>query len=474
MTKALTKTSTERALGPKASGASHPVAIYLASLAPSGRPSMLSGLAAVAAIVDQGATPLSLPWGKLRYEHLQAVRARLVEGYSPRSVNRMLAAIRGVLKVAWNLRQISTDEYTRAIQVKSVPARSLPPSGRSLAKDELKRVFAGASELPAPGDARACALLVMLYAGGLRRQEVSSLDVADYDGETGAVTVRRGKGAKSRIAYIPTAYRDLLKPWLTLRSSGPLFVRFNRYGVTAGRLGRKGINYLLEEIRARAGVAQFSPHDLRRSFGTHLLDAGADILMVQELMGHADLKTTKIYDRRGERGKQSAIERLPMAVDLREHVSAAYSSSGELNLADLFTVDDPLVGTSDPRTILRLQSLLDDGSVVCEHVTLPEAGPSPKLFGGRTEAHKDLCSRAAGWLVAQKLGYSSAPSTLHYPGGVADVVDKNGRLFVECGYTRADKVLLAIDRGLSVMIVPHGDVGGFWFKRGDRRTRRKQ
>jgi site-specific recombinase XerD len=171
--------------------------------------------------------------------------------------------------------------------------------------------------MPTPAAAaRAQAMLVMLYAGGLRRQEVSSLDVADYDQETGAVTVRRGKGAKSRIAYIPTAYRELLVPWLSARAAGPMFVRFNRYGVTTGRLGRKGINYLLEEIRTRSGVGPFSPHDLRRSFGTHLLDAGADILMVQELMGHSDLKTTKIYDRRGERGKQAAVEHLPTTVDL--------------------------------------------------------------------------------------------------------------------------------------------------------------
>lgn len=292
-----------------------PVAIYLASLAPSGRPSMLSGLNAVARMVQPGTTAHTLPWRKLRYEHLQALRVRLVEGYGPRSVNRMLAAVRGVLKCAWNLRQMSTDDYHRAVQVKSMRTRELPPSGRALELGEARAVIVACRKAPEPMCWRDQALVTVLYAGGLRRNEASSLDLADYNPKTGAIKVK-GKGGKTRIAYIPADYLDLVEPWrkhCTERNppAPAMFTSFSRGRPTARRLGKKGISHALVKIRERAGVGRFTPHDLRRSFGTHLLDAGADILMVQDLMGHADLSTTKIYDRRGEVGKQRAIKQFP-------------------------------------------------------------------------------------------------------------------------------------------------------------------
>lgn len=297
-----------------------PVAIYLASLAPSGRPSMLSGLSAVARMVQPGTTAHTLPWRKLRYEHLQALRARLVDTYGPRSVNRMLAAVRGVLKCAWNLRQMSTDDYHRAVQVKSMRTRELPPSGRALELGEARAVIIACRKAAEPMCWRDQALVTVLYAAGLRRNEASSLDVADVNPKTGAITVK-GKGGKTRVAYLPAEYVHLVEPWLKHCSERipsqddkpvrALFTSFSRGRTTSRRLGKKGVSHALVMIRERAGVGRFTPHDLRRSFGTHLLDAGADILMVQDLMGHADLSTTKIYDRRGEVGKQRAIKQFP-------------------------------------------------------------------------------------------------------------------------------------------------------------------
>jgi site-specific recombinase XerD len=95
-----------------------------------------------------------------------------------------------------------------------------------------------------------------------------------------------------------------------------MFVSWGRHGAgpTMKRITRKGVDHALEALRKRAQVADFDPHDLRRSFGTLLLESDADLLMVQQLMGHANPATTAIYDRRGEVGKRKAAEKMPVVL----------------------------------------------------------------------------------------------------------------------------------------------------------------
>jgi site-specific recombinase XerD len=294
----------------------HSVAVYLASLAPSGRASMLSGLNKAAGLMRPGATAADFPWRDMRYEHMRALKNILAEQYEVRSVNHMLAAVRGVLKAAWNLQQLSTDHYVRAAQVRGVSSRSLPPAGRSLSLEELRNLFSACGRIGGIVGQRGAALLAVTYGAGLRRAEASGLNLESYDDEEGALRVL-GKGNKTRFAYVSTAYKDALVPWMKTRApNAPMFCPINKWGVCVDRrLSKLGVATALERIRREAGVEAFTPHDLRRSFGTHLLDAGADLLMVQELMGHADLATTKIYDRRGEKGKKAAVESLPNVMD---------------------------------------------------------------------------------------------------------------------------------------------------------------
>ena len=296
----------------------HPVAVYLASLGRDSRPAMLSGLKVIAGMVKHGTGPFELPWHELRFKHTQALRAVLIERFAPRTVNRMISSLRGVLKAAWKLEQLSTDHYMRAVDLKHVKTTGLPPSGRVVEGDEIGKLLRAAAACPTPMNLRNQALLIVMYAGGIRRQEVSGLNVDDYNEVDGALAVRKAKRGKYRVTYIPEGYRAWLAPWIAYqreRKCEPLFVRWDRdKGPLMDRLGRVGVDRVLKSIATLASVAEVTPHDLRRSFATDLLDNGADLLMVQQLMGHSDVKTTSIYDRRGEAGKKKAIERLPVVL----------------------------------------------------------------------------------------------------------------------------------------------------------------
>ena len=279
---------------------------------------MKSSLAKIAAIVDRRATTWALPWHLLRFQHTQAIRASLVSSYGERSVNRMLSALRGVLKAAWQLEQIETEDYQRALDFKSMKTADLAPAGRSVSIDEVRTLLRAAAGQDAPRSWRDQALFIAMFAGGLRRQEASALDTAQYDPATGAIKIQRGKRGKFRETYLAEGYRPWIVPWFEFqkdRGCEPLFVRWDRdKGPTTRRLGRAGVDHVLGELVTLSGVADLTPHDLRRTFATDLLENGADILMVQRLMGHADVKTTAIYDRRGEKGKRAAVEKLPIAL----------------------------------------------------------------------------------------------------------------------------------------------------------------
>lgn len=307
---------------PEINRTEHPVAVYLAHLGEDSRPAMKSALTKIAELFDQRATLWSLPWHTLRIQHTKALRAALISNYSKRTVNRMLSALRGVLKVAWQLEQIETEAYQRALDFEGVKTSALAPAGRSVPIGEVRTLLRAAASQDPPWGWRDQALFIVMFAGGLRRQEVSALNTAQYDPATGAIQVWRGKRGIYRVTYLAEGYRPWLLPWFDFqknRECAPLFVRWDRNkGPTTKRLGRAGVDYVLSELVALAGVPDLTPHDLRRTFATDLLDNGADILMVQKLMGHADVKTTAIYDRRGEKGKREAVEKLHIALHYKD------------------------------------------------------------------------------------------------------------------------------------------------------------
>ena len=183
------------------------------------------------------------------------------------------------------------------------PSPALPrpsvrrPLPRLLSRAEVER-FLGQAEDEARGEApatvRLLCLLEMLYGSGLRASELVSLPLAAVPRDAPFLHVT-GKGGQQRMIPVSTRARQALSRWLVLRGSSPRFV-FPSRGQD-GHLTRVRLFQLLRELAARADIdpTRVSPHVLRHAFATHLLEGGADLRVLQTLLGHADIATTQIY-----------------------------------------------------------------------------------------------------------------------------------------------------------------------------------
>jgi site-specific recombinase XerD len=291
---------------------------------------MRSSLDLVAGFLSEGRLDsLSIDWSKIRYQHMSAVRGTVAEVYAPSTGNKMLSAVKGVLRECMRLGYTSAEEYAKSSDIPSVKGYR-DPKGRALSKSELSRVFSSCSQDDKRSKGlRDYAILAVMYSSGLRRSEVSSLDISDYvknpDG-LGYLTVRSGKGNMDRSSPINSAACESIERWLELRrgaeiqesqgtSQGtldkPLFNPIGKSGkISDKRMTDQGVLYVLQRRAQEGGVSSFTPHDLRRTFIGDLLDAGADIATVQKLAGHANVQTTARYDRRGEQAKRKAASLL--------------------------------------------------------------------------------------------------------------------------------------------------------------------
>jgi len=287
----------------------HPVAVYLARLAPSSRRPMRAALEDAARILTSAQlTAEQVPWQTLERPHLIALRSQLAASYAPATANRILTAVRSVLKECWELGYMSSEQQRRASTIPPIRGQRLP-KGRMLSPDELGRLFEACAQDLSPAGRRDAAMLGLLCGAGPRRSELVNLDLGDYDPVTGALTVRAGKGNKDRRLFPAQGSGQALREWLAVRGerSGPLFVPVSKRGrLLARRLSDKAVTWILQTRAQAAGVVAFSPHDLRRTFISALLDAGADLATVADLAGHANIATTAKYDRRGEAAKRKA------------------------------------------------------------------------------------------------------------------------------------------------------------------------
>lgn len=208
------------------------------------------------------------------------------------SAARTIVAVRGFHRFLVR-EQLVAHDVTAAVKPPRPPSRL--PKALELAQVEAILDAAGAAGTVLSSRDRA--LLEVLYGTGARISEAVGLDLDDLDLDDGTVLLR-GKGGKQRLvplgSFAISAVRDYLtasRPALVSRAEPAVFLN-----ARGGRLSRQSAWTVLKRAAERAGVtAEVSPHTLRHSFATHLLDGGADVRVVQELLGHASVTTTQIY-----------------------------------------------------------------------------------------------------------------------------------------------------------------------------------
>jgi integrase/recombinase XerC len=210
-------------------------------------------------------------------------------GYAPSTIARRLASLRSFFRFLRREGLVASDPSAGLRNPKQ--PRRLP---RLLRVDEVIRLLE-AVPIETSAGVRDRAMLETLYGGGLRVSELVGLNLDDLDAESDLIRVR-GKGRRERLCPIGEMAVVWMRRWIGLRSprkpqDPALFL--NQRG---GRLTTRSVGRLLEAHLLRAGLVDTaSPHTLRHSFATHLLDGGADLRSVQELLGHRNLTTTQIY-----------------------------------------------------------------------------------------------------------------------------------------------------------------------------------
>lgn len=259
-------------------------------LAPNTIESYARDLAGLAAFADGRATaPEALDRKALE----GFVRQLMTAGLAPRSVARTVACLRGFYRfVAVERKQAASPADDLR------PPRAWPALPRFLSLDEVDRLLEQ-PDIATPRGLRDKALIEVLYATGLRVSELLALRGGDLSLDEGYLTCI-GKGDKQRmvplgqqaVGWVRRYVRDGRPALLRSRTSPWLFVNAR----DGGPLSRVGFWKVLKAYGTRAGIAaDLSPHVLRHSFATHLLERGADLRMIQMMLGHADLSTTQIY-----------------------------------------------------------------------------------------------------------------------------------------------------------------------------------
>lgn len=238
---------------------------------------MTEALQKIAGYLSEGRCDTrSLPWKALRIEHTSILRTWLAAELAPATANKHLAALRGVLRQVWRQGLISAEVHLQTIDLPTVRGPS-PRKMRTLSEPEFRALIAACERDRSPAGPRDAALLALIFSAGLRRAEVTALDLADYDRPTRTLCVR-GNGTRPIRRFTASPEGLLaLDPWPARRGiePGPLFNPVNKGGrIENRRLSEQAIYVVCHKRAAQAGLPPVSPEELRRSHPTAMLPVG--------------------------------------------------------------------------------------------------------------------------------------------------------------------------------------------------------
>lgn len=237
-----------------------------------------------------GRTAEEIDPGSITPDHIRGWLAEMMKRYRRSTVQRRLSAARAFFRFRENAG--ASDNPTRTMRSPRSDRRLPQVAGQ----DDIARLIELDAELATPAALRDRAIVETLYSTGIRVSELTGLNWRDLDEELSMVTVRSGKGAKDRVVPIGEPALDALAEWrrampIAWDADGPVITNLR-----GARLTSRSVENIIRDRIVRAGVAvELTPHGLRHSFATHMLDSGADLRSIQEMLGHASLATTQRY-----------------------------------------------------------------------------------------------------------------------------------------------------------------------------------
>ncbi|AFK23324.1 site-specific tyrosine recombinase/integron integrase [Pyrococcus sp. ST04] len=223
------------------------------------------------------------------------------KGYSMRSINLAIQALKAYLRFE------GLEGEAERLKNPKVP-RTLP---KSLTRDEIKKLISVIDS------SRDKIIVLLMYTAGLRISEVCNLRIEDVDFENSVIRVRGGKGGKDRIIPIPRELLEEIKNYLRARKDSSPYLFVEKRRKNKDKLSTKAVWRLIKKYGEKAGI-NLTPHQLRHSFATHMLERGIDIRIIQELLGHANLSTTQIYTKVTAKHLREAVEKAKLIEDLME------------------------------------------------------------------------------------------------------------------------------------------------------------
>lgn len=293
-----------------------PLVLYLGRLAPNSRRSIASQLTSIANMLDWPPDEREQRFHQIDYSQACYIKLLLQQSnWSVRSINRALSAIRSIVKVAVLTGEASESQFTKLGSIKLEKASSY--NGHALEADHVEKLFNYLEKLPGDIHIRNRAMFACLLGLGLRRSELSASKLGDLGMGKQTFYVPKGKGNKSRTTFIPPWCAGHLDAWLAVRGTedGPLFNTINKASQVdiSTAISAQSIYKLVRKTLSHLGIDNVSPHDLRRTFITRLLEQNVDINTVRQMAGHEDISTTVLYDKRSEVVMQQAA----MTLDYR-------------------------------------------------------------------------------------------------------------------------------------------------------------